>query len=62
MVRQFLELESPDTALDAWMGEAIFGWLVEATLAWLERGDPAKDEEFVDRATAGLDRDRRAWA
>jgi len=62
VVRQFLDLESPHTALDAWMGEAIFGWLVEATLAWLERGDPANDEEFVDRATAGLTAIRRAWA
>ena len=39
--------------LDAWHSEALFGWLVETTLTWLERGDPARDDTFVEQTSAG---------
>ena len=54
VLRQFVELDSGDTVLDVWLGDALFGWLVETTLSWLELGDAGLDEEFVDRVTDGL--------
>jgi hypothetical protein len=62
VVRQFVPVLGGDPVVDGWMGEALFGWLVEATLSWLERGDPALDPEFVERATAGLRGLRSAWS
>jgi AcrR family transcriptional regulator len=54
VVRRLTGLDSGDALFDAWRAEALFGWLVEATLTWLERGDAARDEEFVLEASAGL--------
>jgi AcrR family transcriptional regulator len=54
VVRQLSELDTGDELLDAWHSEALFGWLVEATLTWLERGDPARDEAFVEQTSAGF--------
>ena len=34
------------TMLD-WAADALVAWNVEAVLSWLERGDPARDEEFL---------------
>jgi AcrR family transcriptional regulator len=62
VVRQFVPVLGGEPVVDRWMGEALFGWLVEATLSWLERGDPALDPEFVERATAGLRGLRSAWS
>ena len=54
VVRQLSELDTGDEVLDAWRSEALFGWLVETTLTWLERGDAARDEEFVTQTSAGF--------
>ncbi len=54
VVRQLSELDTGDEMLDAWHSEALFGWLVEATLTWLERGDPARDDAFVEQTVGGL--------
>jgi AcrR family transcriptional regulator len=54
VVRQLSALDTGDEFMDAWCSDALFGWLVEATLTWLERGDPARDEDFVRRTSAGL--------
>jgi AcrR family transcriptional regulator len=54
VVRQLSELDTGDELLDAWRSETLFGWLVEATLTWLERGDAARDDEFVRLTSAGF--------
>lgn len=61
-VRDLMALRSGDETIDHWSAEAIFGWLVEGVLTWLENGDPARDEEFVVRATDALRAMRGAWA
>jgi len=62
VVRRLTALNAGDELLDAWRAEALFGWLVEATLTWLEQGDPARDEDFVKEASAGLRALRSAFA
>jgi AcrR family transcriptional regulator len=54
VVRQLSELDTGDELLDAWRSEALFGWLVETTLTWLERGDAARDDEFVRLTSSGF--------
>jgi AcrR family transcriptional regulator len=54
VVRQLSELDTGDELLDAWHSEALFGWLVDTTLIWLERGDPARDDIFVEQTAAGF--------
>ncbi len=54
VVRQLSELDTGDEVFDAWRSEALFGWLVETTLTWLERGDAARDDEFVAETSAGF--------
>lgn len=44
----------PDPVIKAWATRAIVDYLVQSVNAWLEVGDPARDPEFVDLATAGL--------
>ncbi len=43
-----------DPTLREWAAHTVVGYLVEATLNWLEFGDPARDDEFVDLATAAV--------
>ena len=62
VVRQLARLDRGDPVLDRWMGDALFGWLVESTLTWVEGGDPARDEDWLERATAGLRALRDSWA
>lgn len=62
VVRQLAALDRGDPLLDHWMADALFGWLVEATLTWLDNGDPARDDDFVERTTEGLRALRDAWA
>ena len=62
VVRQLAKLDRGDAVLDRWMGDALFGWLVESTLTWVEQGDPARDDDWLERATAGLRALRDAWA
>ena len=52
VVRRLMAIDSGDECLDSWRAETLFAWLVEATLTWLERGDPLRDEEFVQRTSA----------
>ncbi len=54
VVRELSALDTGDALLDAWHSEVLFGWLVEATLTWLERGDAARDEEFVRETSDGF--------
>ncbi len=54
VVRQLSALETGDELLDAWRSDVLFGWLVEATLTWLERGEPARDDDFVQQTSAGF--------
>ena len=51
----------PDPRFRAWVTRTIVGYLVDSVLAWLEVGDPARDEEFVEQATAGLIAMYVAW-
>ena len=60
-VGDLMALKSGDETIDHWCAESAFGWLVESVLTWLEFGDPARDGELVDRATAALRAMRAAW-
>ena len=51
----------PDQSFRAWVTRTIVGYLVDSVLAWLEVGDPARDDEFVEQATAGLIAMYLAW-
>jgi AcrR family transcriptional regulator len=62
VVRQLAVLDRGDEVLDRWMAEALFAWLVEATLTWLDVGDERRDDEWLDRATAGLRALRDSWS
>jgi AcrR family transcriptional regulator len=62
VVRKIAALDRGDPLLDRWMGDALFGWLVEGTLTWLEHGDPARDDDWYERATDGLRALRNVWA
>ena len=54
VVRDLTSLDTGDELLDAWRSEVLFDWLVEATLTWLQRGDPARDDDFVQQTSAGF--------
>jgi AcrR family transcriptional regulator len=54
VVASFVNLDTGNPVLDRWTSESLFGWLVESTLIWLDHGDPALDDQFLERATAGL--------
>lgn len=60
-VRDLMQIASDDPAFDAWSAEVVISWLVESVLTWLEVGDPARDDELVERATEGLLRMRSGW-
>ena len=62
VVRKLLRLDSGDPVLDRWKAEALFTWLVEATLAWLDTGSPGRDDDFLDRTTAGFRALLEVWA
>ncbi len=51
-----------DPTLLGWAAETIVAFLVEAVLAWLERGDAARDEEFVALTTASMEALVSTWA
>jgi AcrR family transcriptional regulator len=42
-----------DSAMRTWATHAMVGYIFESLLAWLEVGDPARDDDFVQRATMG---------
>jgi AcrR family transcriptional regulator len=52
----------PEPDLKAWAGQVIVEYLVSGVLAWLDHGDPAADDEFVERATQGMFAMFLAWA
>ena len=54
VVRRLMAIDSGDECLDAWRAETFFAWLVEATLSWLQRGDAARDDDFVQQTSAGF--------
>ena len=51
-----------DPTLREWAAQTVVGYLVEATLNWLEYGDPARDDEFVELATAAVRIAVETWA
>jgi AcrR family transcriptional regulator len=53
-VLSLMAIDSGDPLLDRFTGELIYGWLVEGVLTWLDIGDPARDEDAVERATAAV--------
>src|SRR5262245_16830460 len=58
---ELMGLGTGDPALDRWAALSTIGWLVDAVFVWLEVGDPARDEEVIDRAADGLRGLRDAW-
>ena len=52
----------PDPAFRRWATRTVVGYINDSVLAWLEVGEPARDEEFVQRATDGLVAMFRSWA
>ena len=59
---RLMRLHTSEAPLDRWAALSTIGFLVDAVFAWLEVGDPARDDEVIDRATAGLRALRDAWA
>lgn len=51
-----------DPTLREWAAQTVVGYLVEATLNWLAYGDPARDDEFVELATAAVRVAITTWA
>jgi AcrR family transcriptional regulator len=51
-----------DPTLREWAAQTVVGYLVEATLNWLAFGDPARDEEFIELATAAVRVAIGTWA
>jgi AcrR family transcriptional regulator len=51
-----------DPTLREWAAQTVVGYLVEATLNWLAFGDPARDDEFVELATAAVRVAINTWA
>jgi AcrR family transcriptional regulator len=45
--------ELTDDVMGTWATHAMVGYIFESLRAWLEEGDPARDDEFVIRATDG---------
>jgi AcrR family transcriptional regulator len=58
---KLMHLHMGDAALDRWAAQSTIGWLVDAVFVWLEVGDPARDDEVVERAATGLRALRDAW-
>jgi AcrR family transcriptional regulator len=52
----------PDPMIHQWAAETIVSYLVESVLHWLDHGDPARDDEFVERVTDGLHAMHQAWS
>ena len=51
----------PDPMTKAWAARVVVDYLIEGVHAWLDVGDPARDEEFVARATEGLSAMLLSW-
>jgi AcrR family transcriptional regulator len=60
-VREISGLQSGDELVDRWTAETIFSYLIEAVLNWLDTGDPARDDDLIERTTEGLIALRDAW-
>lgn len=54
LVNQIVGDAVADATMRAWATHAMVGYIFETLLAWLEVGDPARDDEFVERATIGM--------
>jgi AcrR family transcriptional regulator len=51
----------PDATMRPWATHTIVDYLYASVLAWLDHGDPARDEQFIEWATAGLVALFRTW-
>jgi AcrR family transcriptional regulator len=50
-----------DPALRRWANRTVVGYINDCVLAWLAVGDPAGDDDFIERATDGLVAMYSAW-
>lgn len=50
-----------DPAVRGWASATVVGFLVEATLNWIDAGITGRDEEFVRRATDGVEAVLGQW-
>lgn len=51
-----------DDVVRVWAARTIVSYLVEATLHWLDHGRTERDDEYVERTTAGLQALYDTWA
>jgi len=51
----------PDPLLQRWAVEVAVSHVWDAVLTWMEVGDPARDEEFAQRCSAGVNALWSAW-
>lgn len=51
-----------DPTFRSWAASALVSHLYDGVCAWLDAGDPARDEEFVERMAAGLRALVTAWS
>lgn len=59
--RALLSSPDGDEVLERWGAQVVVGLIVEAVLAWLAAGDPARDDELLDKLTAGVLALRATW-
>jgi len=62
LARTLLTPVIEDELIRRWAGEALVDLLVSGVLRWVDEGDPARDEEWVGLATAGLQAVIGAWS
>lgn len=51
----------PDPVFRRWAAEVTVSYVFESVLRWLDMGEPARDEEFIARCSAGLLAMAEAW-
>jgi AcrR family transcriptional regulator len=58
LIRPYLR----DPVFRRWGAASVVGYLYDGICAWLDRGDPSRDDEFVDRLAAGVRALLTTWA
>lgn len=54
LARSLVTAELTDAGIVDWAAETVVAHMTDAVLLWVERGDPARDGEFVAMVTAGM--------
>jgi AcrR family transcriptional regulator len=62
IAREMIGERIPDATIRDWAARTIVEYLESGVIEWLDVGDPARDDEFVELATAGLVGMFTAWA